>query len=206
MSKFRLALVRQKYRPDGGAERFVSRALEALDSSHLQLNVITREWQGPVKPDWQIHICNPRKWGASAASAALLTPRARSGSVSLLTVQSHERIPGCDLYRAGDGVHRRWLQQRSRIYRLWKSRLLFADRYHRYVMQAEREMYEDSHLRGVICNAEMIKREIIEDFIRRRRRSTLFITPLITSVFYRRAKTPLPPYAPNGSYRCRQPA
>ncbi|SVJ58717.1 UDP-glucose:(heptosyl) LPS alpha1,3-glucosyltransferase WaaG [Klebsiella pneumoniae] len=63
MSKFRLALVRQKYRPDGGAERFVSRALEALDSSHLQLNVITREWQGPVKPDWQIHICNPRKWG-----------------------------------------------------------------------------------------------------------------------------------------------
>ncbi len=46
MSKFRLALVRQKYRPDGGAERFVSRALEALDSSNLELNVITREWQG----------------------------------------------------------------------------------------------------------------------------------------------------------------
>ncbi|MGD1729585.1 glycosyltransferase, partial [Klebsiella pneumoniae] len=53
---------------------------------------------------------------------------------------------------------------RSRILPAWKSRLLFADRYHRYVMQAEREMYEDSHLRGVICNAEMIKREIIEDF------------------------------------------
>ena len=46
----------------------------------------------------------------------------------------------------------------------WKSRLLFADRYHRYVMQAERDMYQDAHLRGVICNAEMIKREIIEDF------------------------------------------
>ena len=76
-------------------------------------------------------------------------------------VQCHERIPGCDLYRAGDGVHRRWLQQRSRILPAWKSRLLFADRYHRYVMQAEREMYEDPHLRGVICNAEMIKREII---------------------------------------------
>jgi UDP-glucose:(heptosyl)LPS alpha-1,3-glucosyltransferase len=36
-------------------------------------------------------------------------------------------------------------------------------------MQAEREMYEDSHLRGVICNAEMIKREIIEDLACRRR-------------------------------------
>ncbi len=93
MSKFRLALVRQKYRPDGGAERFVSRALEALDSSHLQLNVITREWQGPVKPDWQIHICNPRKWGrisrergfANAARAPLaarvLRPRCRAMNV-----------------------------------------------------------------------------------------------------------------------------
>ncbi|MDU6110588.1 MAG: glycosyltransferase family 4 protein [Klebsiella pneumoniae] len=160
MSKFRLALVRQKYRPDGGAERFVSRALEALDSSHLQLNVITREWQGPVKPDWQIHICNPRKWGRISRERGFANAaRALWQRESFDLVQSHERIPGCDLYRAGDGVHRRWLQQRSRILPAWKSRLLFADRYHRYVMQAEREMYEDSHLRGVICNAEMIKRD-----------------------------------------------
>jgi UDP-glucose:(heptosyl)LPS alpha-1,3-glucosyltransferase len=78
-------------------------------------------------------------------------------------VQSHERSRLRPVPRR-DGVHRRWLQQRSRILPGWKSRLLFADRYHRYVMQAEREMYQDSHLRGVICNAEMIKREIIEDF------------------------------------------
>ena len=165
MSKFRLALVRQKYRPDGGAERFVSRALEALDSSNLELNVITREWQGPVKPDWNIHICNPRKWGRISRERGFADAARRLWqSEHFDLVQSHERIPGCDLYRAGDGVHRRWLQQRSRILPGWKSRLLFADRYHRYVMQAEREMYQDSHLRGVICNAEMIKREIIEDF------------------------------------------
>lgn len=116
MSKFRLALVRQKYRPDGGAERFVSRALEALDSSHLQLNVITREWQGPVKPDWQIHICNPRKWGRISRERGFANAaRALWQRESFDLVQSHERIPGCDLYRAGDGVHRRWLQQRSRI-------------------------------------------------------------------------------------------
>ncbi len=112
MSKFRLALVRQKYRPDGGAERFVSRALEALDSSHLQLNVITREWQGPVKPDWQIHICNPRKWGRISRERGFANAaRALWQRESFDLVQSHERIPGCDLYRAGDGVHRRWLQR-----------------------------------------------------------------------------------------------
>ncbi len=118
---------------------------------------------GPVKPDWQIHICNPRKWGASAASAALPTPRALWQRESFDWCRAMNVFPaaistalamafiaaGCSSARAFTG---------------WKSRLLFADRYHRYVMQAEREMYEDSHLRGVICNAEMIKREIIEDF------------------------------------------
>ncbi len=119
---------------------------------------------GPVKPDWQIHICNPRKWGRISRERGFANAARALAARVLRLVQSHERIPGCDLYRAGDGVHRRWLQQRSRILPARKSRLLFADRYHRYVMQAEREMYEDSHLRGVICNAEMIKREIIEDF------------------------------------------
>lgn len=32
MKHHRLAIVRQKYRPDGGAERFVSRALTALSN------------------------------------------------------------------------------------------------------------------------------------------------------------------------------
>ena len=108
MSKFRLALVRQKYRPDGGAERFVSRALEALDSSNLELNVITREWQGPVKPEWNIRICNPRKWGRISRERGFADAARRLWQAENFDlVQSHERIPGCDLYRAGDGVHRR---------------------------------------------------------------------------------------------------
>lgn len=59
MNTFRLAIVRQKYRPDGGAERFVSRALEALDNQSVELNVITRSWIGAVQPQWHIHIVNP---------------------------------------------------------------------------------------------------------------------------------------------------
>jgi UDP-glucose:(heptosyl)LPS alpha-1,3-glucosyltransferase len=64
MKKTRLAIVRQKYRPDGGAERFISRALEALDNHELELNIITRQWSGESRPDWHVHICNPKKMGA----------------------------------------------------------------------------------------------------------------------------------------------
>ena len=79
-------------------------------------------------------------------------------------MQSHERIPGCDIYRAGDGVHRRWLLQRARLLPEWRRKWLFSNRYHRYVMCAERAMYAAPELKAVICNAEMIKQEIIADF------------------------------------------
>lgn len=165
MKHHRLAIVRQKYRPDGGAERFVSRALTALSNQNLELNVITREWQGEKQDDWHIHICDPRKWGRISREREFANAaRALWEQQQFDIVQSHERIPGCDIYRAGDGVHRRWLLQRARILPAWRAQLLMHDRYHRYVMHAEREMYQAPELKAVICNAEMIKREIIEDF------------------------------------------
>lgn len=165
MKKHRLAIVRQKYRPDGGAERFVSRALTALSNQNLELNVITREWQGEKQDDWHIHICDPRKWGRISRERGFShAARALWQQQQFDIVQSHERIPGCDIYRAGDGVHQRWLLQRARILPAWRAQMLMHDRYHRYVMHAERDMYQAPELKAVICNAEMIKREIIEDF------------------------------------------
>lgn len=165
MKAFRLAIVRQKYRPDGGAERFVARALTALKDQNLQLNVITREWQGELAADWHIYRCDPIKWGRISrernfAKAAIACWQTQKFDL----VQSHERIPGCDIYRAGDGVHRRWLLQRARILPKWKHKQLMNNRYHRYVMRTEQQMYTHPNLQAVICNAEMIKKEIIEDY------------------------------------------
>jgi len=165
MKKYRLALVRQKYRPDGGAERFVSRALEALGEHDLELNVITREWQGASKPEWHIHICNPFKWGRISRERGFAhAARALWEEQQFDLVQSHERIAGCDIYRAGDGVHQCWLEQRQRILPGWQGKHLLKSRYHCYVMNAEREMYASPALKGVICNAEMVKQEIIDTF------------------------------------------
>lgn len=165
MKHFRLALVRQKYRPDGGAERFVARALEALENQDLDLNVITREWQGDIDPNWHIHLCDPAKWGRVSRERGFANAAREIWQKEKFDiVQSHERIAGCDIYRAGDGVHRRWLLQRSRIMPAWRSKLLLADRFHRYVMRAEQEMYAAPELKSVICNAQMIKDEIMADF------------------------------------------
>lgn len=165
MKRCRLAIVRQKYRPDGGAERFVSRALEALSAHDMELNVITRQWQGERQDNWHIHICDPMKLGRISREKGFAdAARTLWQRENFDIVQSHERIAGCDIYRAGDGVHRRWLMQRARILPGWRGKWLFLDRYHRYVMQAERSMYQAPELKAVICNAEMVKQEIIEDF------------------------------------------
>ncbi|TNV19177.1 glycosyltransferase family 4 protein [Buttiauxella sp. B2] len=165
MKRCRLAIVRQKYRPDGGAERFVSRALEALSAHDMELNVITRQWQGERQDNWHIHICDPMKLGRISREKGFADAARKLWQHEKFDiVQSHERIAGCDIYRAGDGVHHRWLMQRARILPGWRGKWLFLDRYHRYVMQAERAMYRAPELKAVICNAEMVKQEIIEDF------------------------------------------
>jgi len=165
MSKLRLAIVRQKYRPDGGAERFISRALEALGSEQLDLNIITRSWQGTPHPDWHLHICNPPKLGrVSRERGFARAARACWEREKFDIVQSHERIAGCDIFRAGDGVHRVWLEQRARIVSSWQRLSASLSPYHRYVLQAEAEMFNSPTLKAVICNSEMVKRDILRCF------------------------------------------
>ena len=159
-----LAIVRQKYRPDGGAERFVTSALSALSKqTQLDITVLTRKWQGDNNSSFNINICNPLKLGRVSRERGF----ARSVSKHFACfdiVQSHERIPGCTIFRAGDGVHKCWLEHRSRILPSAQASRMKNDRFHRYVMQAEKEMFEHPSLKAVICNSRMVKDEIIREF------------------------------------------
>ena len=48
----KLAIIRQKYTPYGGAEKFVSQALQTLsESDNLELLLFTRKWQDSSNAD-----------------------------------------------------------------------------------------------------------------------------------------------------------
>src|SRR5262245_13772497 len=47
--RLRLAVVRQRYTPHGGAERFVERALGALAAKGADVTVIARRWETGVQ-------------------------------------------------------------------------------------------------------------------------------------------------------------
>ena len=159
-----LALIRQKYRPDGGAERFVASALSVLSQqTDLDVTVLTRKWEGAPDSKFHIQICNPLKFGrVSRESGFAKSVQSRFSEYDL--VQSHERIPGCSIFRAGDGVHKRWLQHRSRIMTSGQIKRVKNDHFHRYVMKAEKEMFEHPDLKAVICISNMVRNDILEEF------------------------------------------
>ena len=161
--KISLAIVRQRYNAYGGAERFVASALPALERSGIEVTLIARRWEGwgtrrvlSIDPPYLGSLW--RDWSfARAARAAWL----RQG---FDIVQSHERIPACTVYRAGDGVHRRWLEIRRASATLAERLGIALNPYHRYVCAAEKRMFEHPRLRAVICNSRMVRDEIQQAF------------------------------------------
>lgn len=159
----RLALVRQKYNPFGGAERFVERALQSLRERGTSVTLITRQWKDA--DDAQVRICNPRyvtRRGRDAGFAQAVQQIIAAREFDL--VQSHERIPGCHVYRAGDGVHATWLELRARVQSRVERAMTRLHPWHRYTLAAEAEMFRSDTLRAVICNSEMVKRDIAVRF------------------------------------------
>lgn len=165
MSEISVALVRARYNPYGGAERFVQTALAALREKAVQLTVLTREWPQGATPDINHVILNPRyltSTGRDRGFAAAVTQHLATHRYDL--VQSHERIVGCDLFRAGDGVHAAWLAQRSRVMDGFRRLGIALNPHHRYLLAVEREMFLSPKLRAVICNSTMVRNDILRHF------------------------------------------
>lgn len=161
----RIAIVRQRYNPFGGAERFVERALQALVAEGAEVTLLTRDWQGAAQSGFAQILCNPPYGGFGNARVARDQGFARAVQEILAQgrfdiVQSHERIAGCTIFRAGDGVHAAWLDHRARVLSPWRRLGQHLSPYHRYLLEAERTMFADARLRAVICNSQMVADEV----------------------------------------------
>ena len=167
MADSKIAIIRQRYNPYGGAERFVERALGALAAEGAEVTLITRSWDGAPREDFRQIICNPLSTGWLAGRAG--RDKAFSSCVQQAIavegfdlVQSHERVPGCSIFRAGDGVHAAWLAHRERFLPPWRRLAQRLSPYHRYVLAAEEAMFAHPALRAVICNSHMVAEEITQ--------------------------------------------
>ena len=166
MARVKLALIRQRYNPFGGAERFVEQAMQSLDAQQgVSLTRIARDWRGgESESSARVVLCDPpyvgrtwRDWSFARAACAAV-----KGDFDL--VQSHERIVCCDIYRAGDGVHAQWLLNRARTLGPFRRMAQSASPWHRYTLAAERRLFTSPRLRAVICNSRMVAAEVRSHF------------------------------------------
>jgi len=162
----RIALVRARYNPYGGAERFATRAMQALTEQGAEVSILARSWSGAgVPPHTQLVRCDPfyigSVWREHSFARAV---RQRLAREHFDLVQSHERIPGLPIYRAGDGVHAAWLRRRAARMNPARRAGLWLNPFHRYMLATERAMFTHPDLRAVICNAVMVRDEILRYF------------------------------------------
>ena len=159
-------MIRQRYTPFGGAERFVENALNALQKkADIELTLITRKWDGADNPNVKKIICDPfyigrlwRDW--SFARCACRTVKSKDFDL----VQSHERVPCGDIYRAGDGVHSEWLNQRKKITPVWKQWVTQYSPYHRYLLRQEQRVFEGDDRKVIIAISSMVKNDILRHY------------------------------------------
>ncbi|HXR56737.1 MAG TPA: glycosyltransferase family 4 protein [Casimicrobiaceae bacterium] len=157
----RLAIIRQRYTPFGGAERFLESALASLIDHGVAVSLYTREWPGGGSTPMEPTIVDPFHVGGlwrDAGFAHAVCKAIDGARIDL--VQSHERLACCDVFRAGDGVHAAWLDERMRHLSSLRRLGVRINPHHRYRIAAERRMFASKRLRAVICNSKMVKEDI----------------------------------------------
>ena len=161
----KIAFIRARYNPFGGAERFLNSAAEALVAQGSSPTIITRAWPDSGHAGIQHRIVNPRyftKAGRDRSFAEATLALLQREQFDL--AQSYERMAGCDVFHAVDGVHAEWLQQRQRVQGGLKRFGVQINPHHRNLLKAERAMYASPQLKAVICISQMVKRNVMRHY------------------------------------------
>lgn len=161
----KIAFIRYRYDPYGGAERFTQLLMDHLVARGDEVHLYARRWKegaggGPI-----LHRVGGPGWPAMLAYASfvyLVGKSVRQGQYDL--VQSNERTLCQHVYRAGDGVHARWLELRCSQLG-WIRRLSIRfNPFHRLRLRLERALFESPELKAVIVNSNMVREEILARF------------------------------------------
>ena len=159
----KLALIRRQFSATGGAELYVQRLLGALTAAGHETHLFAEKWQGQAEgvQFHSIHVDGSRaerpRCFAEAVNAALQHER-------FDCVFSLERTLKQDVYRAGDGLHRVWLQRRRQFAPWWKRPLVGLGEFHRNMLALEAQTFDPANTGRIIVNSEMVRGEIARHF------------------------------------------
>ena len=156
--KLIIAFVRRGYSPSGGAENYLTRLAQGIvDLGHEAQLIATDDWP---PNDWNFgSITRVKATSAIGFADELEKMRLQIGSDVLMSL---ERVWRCDVYRAGDGVHRAWLNRRRKFEMPLQRFVRGVNRKHQEILKLEEALFAKAGASRVIANSEMVKREIVD--------------------------------------------
>jgi len=159
----KIALIRRQFSATGGAELYVQRLLSALAAAGHATHLFAEKWAGQAD-GVRFHIVTA---DGSRAERPTRFAAAVDGALQqekFDCVFSLERTLRQDVYRAGDGLHRVWLERRRQFAPWWKRPLLGRGAFHRNMLALEARTFDPANTRHVIVNSEMVRGEIALHF------------------------------------------
>lgn len=160
----RIALVRYRYSFHGGAERYLDELASALLSAGACVRLLSSHWEGGkgCETIWvKVPVAPSPKWLRPLLFARAVRKWGRTNPDWILF--SLERIPGADVYRAGDGCHAEWLR-RKRPLRPVTWPLDFLRPLNLAYLYLEKTLFGSERLKSVISISARGKEEIVQRF------------------------------------------
>ena len=153
-----IGVARRGYSATGGAEAYLRRlGRGVVDLGHNVRLITTKEWPESAWPIGEIMRLRGRSTRAFADELEKL--RSPTGCDVLMSL---ERVWRCDVYRAGDGVHRAWLDRRKQFATPLQKLSRFLNRKHRDILRLEESLFANRGAGRVIANSQMVKNEIVD--------------------------------------------
>lgn len=152
-----IVFVRRGYSATGGAEAYLKRlARGVIEAGHDVQLVATNDWPDGEWPFGSItHL---RSKSPIEFASELERMRAQFPFDVLFSL---ERVWSCDVYRAGDGVHRAWLERRRKFELPLKRFVRSLSSKHQDLLRLEQSLFSGSNAKRVIAGSQMVKDEII---------------------------------------------
>lgn len=150
----KVVLVRRGWSATGGAEAYLQRLAGALVRDGNEVELVGSEVPADAWPYGRVVNLQARSPVGFARAFARLS-RDRSA-----VVLSLERVPDCDVFRAGDGVHAAWLGRRKLFEPLWRTCSLRFNPKHRALLNLEKQVLDPARTQFIIANSRMVAAEI----------------------------------------------
>jgi UDP-glucose:(heptosyl)LPS alpha-1,3-glucosyltransferase len=157
--KWRIAFLRRRFSPTGGAERYLLRLASGLAAQGHQISLYCEDWSPRENPFQEVRKIDSDDPFSYARKVMQQPMRDRHDFVFSL-----ERVPGCDLYRAGDGLHADWLAYRQAFHPLRGRVRTLLRRKNARLCRLEAEVFAPGGVKRVICNSQFVANQIIARF------------------------------------------